>query len=120
MTITRIYMAKKCELIEEAEEVEQIEAGDAKNERQMSPETTQTPGQKDALLCRKVKRRRRSSKPPNAIHKKTEEKDKYWLRAFRKHMRGCYPKLRRTLSPEDQQFWDFFLSHCGNPNKGNK
>lgn len=71
-------------------------------------------------LGESIKKRRRPRLPPNTIHKKTEEKDKYWLRAFRKYMRSRYPKLRKSLSPADQQFWDFLLSHWGTPGKGNK
>jgi hypothetical protein len=64
---------------------------------------------------RKRGRPRRTGDPP--VHKKTEEKDKYWLRAFHKYMRRTYPCLRAGLNAVERQFWEFILSREGTPGK---
>ena len=66
----------------------------------------------------KKRRGRRPLRPLDPIRKKTEEKDKYWLRAFRSYMRSFYPSLRDRLCPEDQSFWEVYLSPSGKPGKG--
>ena len=66
------------------------------------------------------KRGRKPQRPLDPIRKKTEEKDKYWLRAFRAYMRAYYPTVRERLPSEEQEFWDFHLSPSGKPGKGNK
>jgi len=68
----------------------------------------------------KRKRGRRPLRPQDPIRKKTEEKDKYWLRAFRSHMSGNFEKLKPQMSPDEIEFWDFYLSHLGKPGKGHK
>lgn len=78
------------------------------------------------VSCRKEGERlgRKRGRPkrtgPPRVQKKTEEKDKYWLRAFHKYMRRRYPCLRRELSEADRQFWEFLLSRDGTPGKGYK
>ena len=52
------------------------------------------------------------------IKKKTEEKDKYWLRAFRAYMKSAYSALKFGFSAQDQEFWESYLSHSGKPEKG--
>lgn len=66
----------------------------------------------------KKRRGRRPLRPLDPIRKKTEEKDKYWLRAFRAYMRAAYPCLRERMSPEDRVFWEAYLSPSGKPGKG--
>ena len=68
----------------------------------------------------KKKRGRRPLRPLDPVRKKTEEKDKYWLRAFRAYMRTAYPALKERVSAEDQEFWDMYLSPAGKPGKGGK
>lgn len=51
------------------------------------------------------------------MRKKTEEKDKYWLRAFHRYMKRTYPRMRAGLSALDRQFWEFVLSREGTPGK---
>ena len=66
----------------------------------------------------KKRRGRRPLRPLDPVRKKTEEKDKYWLRAFRAYMRTAYPSLKDRMSPEDQNFWNLYLSPTGKPGKG--
>lgn len=66
------------------------------------------------------KRGRKPLRPLDPVRKKTEEKDKYWLRAFRAYMRAYYPTVRERLPSEEQEFWDFHLSPAGKPGKGNR
>jgi hypothetical protein len=66
---------------------------------------------------RKRKRGRKPLRPQDPIKKKTEEKDKYWLRAFRTYMQGAYPDIQSSLYPYDQCFWRCFLSAAGKPGK---
>ena len=68
----------------------------------------------------KKKRGRRPIRPNDPIKKKTEEKDKYWLRAFRAYMRLEFPSLRPHLEPESVRFWHAYLGRDGKPGKGHK
>ena len=68
----------------------------------------------------KKKRGRKLLRPFDPVRKKTEEKDKYWLRAFRAYMRIYYPAVREHLRSDDQEFWDLYLSSAGKPGKGNR
>src|SRR5574343_341559 len=52
--------------------------------------------------CSNKKRGRKPIRPLDPIKKKTEEKDKYWLRAFRAYMRAYYPTVRERLRTEEQ------------------
>lgn len=63
------------------------------------------------------RKRGRPRRTVPVVRKKTEEKDKYWLRAFHKYMRREYPRLREGLSVLERQFWEFVLSREGTPGK---
>ncbi|OMJ73599.1 hypothetical protein SteCoe_27674 [Stentor coeruleus] len=65
------------------------------------------------------KRGRKPIRPNDPIKKKTEEKDKYWLRGFRGYMKTRYNDIAHTLSPDEQNFWHEHLSSKGVPDKGN-
>lgn len=68
----------------------------------------------------KKRRGRRPLRPQDPIRKKTEEKDKYWLRAFRAFMRASYATLRESMKPKEFEFWDFYLGPKGKPGRGNE
>ncbi|CAG9313328.1 unnamed protein product [Blepharisma stoltei] len=68
----------------------------------------------------KKKRGRRPLRPHDPIKKKTEEKDKYWLRAFRAYMKELYPKISDKMGLEEQVFWNEHLGSNGKPEKGNR
>lgn len=65
------------------------------------------------------KRGRRPLRPYDPIRKKTEEKDKYWLRAFRSHIRKVVEEPNEFIK-EELDFWDFYLGPNGKPGKGHK
>jgi len=67
----------------------------------------------------KRKRGRRPLRPFDPIKKKTEEKDKYWLRGFRAYMKEHYNQLRGDLGAEERLFWRDYLGTGGKPEKGN-
>ena len=71
-------------------------------------------------LMDKGKRGRRPIRPFDPIKKKTEEKDKYWLRAFRGYMKTNYPKLKKNMTADERFFWRDHLSPEGKPEKGNR
>ena len=66
----------------------------------------------------KKKRGRRPLRPNDPIKKKTEEKDKYWLRAFRAFMKSSYSSMKQEFSPTEVEFWESYLAHSGKPEKG--
>ena len=66
------------------------------------------------------KRGRKPAHPTDQIRKKTEEKDKFWLRAFRAHMKTNYLSIRKELTAEERFFWREYLSPEGLPDKGNR
>lgn len=66
------------------------------------------------------KRGRKPLRPFDPVKKKTEEKDKYWLRAFRSYMKLNYALLRGEMSEEDRLFWKEHLGPDGKPEKGRK
>ncbi|CAG9321133.1 unnamed protein product [Blepharisma stoltei] len=68
----------------------------------------------------KKKRGRKPLRPFDPIKKKTEEKDKYWLRSFRSYMKFHYPQIENSLTEEDKEFWLFYLGSKGKPDKGGK
>lgn len=70
-----------------------------------------SPGQK--------KRGRKPIRPNDPIKKKTEEKDKYWLRVFRGYMKTRFPEISQLLTNEEIHFWQDHLSSKGVPDKGN-
>lgn len=75
----------------------------------------------DYLLTQeaKKKRGRRPLRPFDPIKKKTEEKDKYWLRGFRAYMKTQYNQIRSELNAEERAFWRYYLGPGGKPEKGN-
>jgi hypothetical protein len=75
--------------------------------------------QHTALEEGKKRRGRRPLRPFDPIKKKTEEKDKYWLRGFRAYMKAEYNHIRSEMSTEDRTFWREYLSTRGKPKKGN-
>lgn len=68
----------------------------------------------------KSKRGRKPLRPQDPIRRKTEEKDKYWLRAFRSYMQGRFHEEKKSMNSEDRFFWREYLSPEGKPDKGNK
>jgi len=77
----------------------------------------------EAGSLEKAKKRRRGRKPlrpQDPIKKKTEEKDKYWLRAFRAYMQTIYKEVDGFLCPQEREFWKEHLSAAGKPEKGNR
>lgn len=65
------------------------------------------------------KRGRKPIRPNDPIKKKTEEKDKYWLRMFRGYMKARYNEISHLLTVDEQAFWQEHLSSKGVPDKGN-
>lgn len=65
------------------------------------------------------KRGRKPLRPFDAIKKKTEEKDKYWLRSFRSFMKFHYRNIEDCLSQADRVFLQEHLSPRGKPDKNN-
>lgn len=65
------------------------------------------------------KRGRKPIRPNDPIKKKTEEKDKYWLRVFRGYMKTRFAEISHLLSNEEIKFWQDHLSPKGIPDKGN-
>ena len=68
----------------------------------------------------KNKRGRKPLRPQDPVRRKTEEKDKYWLRAFRAFMQKRFPVEKKAMVSEDRFFWREYLSSEGKPDKGNK
>ncbi|CAG9333143.1 unnamed protein product [Blepharisma stoltei] len=66
------------------------------------------------------KRGRKPIRPNDPIKKKTEEKDKYWLRSFRSYIADEYSNFKDKLNSEENSFWIIYLSSKGKPDKGNK
>jgi len=65
------------------------------------------------------------SRKPNSIAstkggKKTEEKDKFWLRAFRSAMKKNFHRIKKELATGDRSFWREYLSKEGEPGKTNR
>mmetsp|Transcript_18497 Transcript_18497/g.33371 ORF Transcript_18497/g.33371 Transcript_18497/m.33371 type:complete len:232 (-) Transcript_18497:36-731(-) len=73
----------------------------------------------DLTTSDRCKRRgRKPIRPNDPIRKKTEEKDKYWLRAFRAYMKAHIAELKKLLLPAELKWWKFYLSADGKPGKG--
>mmetsp|Transcript_16738 Transcript_16738/g.16644 ORF Transcript_16738/g.16644 Transcript_16738/m.16644 type:complete len:243 (+) Transcript_16738:5-733(+) len=87
---------------------------------QSLPESKYVTSSDDDIAKLPKKRGRRPLRPFDPIKKKTEEKDKYWLRSFRSFMKFNYPKIEHTLSNQDKVFLQEYLSPRGKPDKGNK
>mmetsp|Transcript_30186 Transcript_30186/g.29863 ORF Transcript_30186/g.29863 Transcript_30186/m.29863 type:complete len:123 (+) Transcript_30186:39-407(+) len=50
------------------------------------------------------KRGRKPIRPNDPIKKKTEEKDKFWLRSFRSYISNNYPHFKTKLTAEENSF----------------
>ncbi|CAG9331388.1 unnamed protein product [Blepharisma stoltei] len=87
------------------------------NDSKLSPLTDESPHDTSKLP---KKRGRRPLRPFDPIKKKTEEKDKYWLRSFRSYMKFNYSKIEHTLNIHDKIFLQEYLSSRGKPDKVNK
>ena len=68
----------------------------------------------------KKRRGRKPLRPFDPVKKKTEEKDKYWLRAFRSYMKENYAVFRGEMSADDRLFWKDHLGPDGKPEKGRR
>lgn len=69
-------------------------------------------------LVAKPKGKKRGRKPLRAsdpIRRKTEEKDKFWLRAFRSYTSSHSSEQVNSI---DKDFWCFYLSKSCSPGKG--
>ena len=75
--------------------------------------------QKRKAIAERKKRGRKQIRPQDPVKKKTEEKDKYWLRSFRKYIKENFNKIAVNLSQEDYNFWTTHLSAQGVPDKSN-
>lgn len=67
----------------------------------------------------KKKRGRKPIRPLDPVKKKTEEKDKYWLRNFRKYIKENFQSISQNMTEEDYAFWVNHLSAQGVPEKAN-
>jgi len=65
------------------------------------------------------RRGRKPLRPNDPIKKKTEEKDKYWLRAFRAYMKENITSFIEEMTTEERRFWEEHLGPKGKPEKGN-
>ena len=65
----------------------------------------------------KPKRGRKQVRPSDPIKIKTEEKDKFWLRAFRSNIRTIISCKWNELVKEEEFFWKFYFSVNGKPGK---
>lgn len=65
----------------------------------------------------KPKRGRKPLRPLDPIRTKTEEKDKFWLRAFRSYMGKSIDLLWKSFSNEEKLFWKLYFSSAGKPGK---
>ncbi|OMJ92019.1 hypothetical protein SteCoe_5338 [Stentor coeruleus] len=65
----------------------------------------------------KPKRGRKPLRPDDPIRIKTEEKDKFWLRAFKSHMRKVVDLHWKDFCNEEKLFWKFYFSANGKPGK---
>lgn len=66
--------------------------------------------------------RGRRPNPPSFLTgtKKTEEKDKFWLRAFRSAMKRDFPNFKSDLPLSDRAFWRDYVSKAGEPGKSHR
>lgn len=66
--------------------------------------------------------RGRKPNPPSFLTgtKKTEEKDKFWLRAFRSAMKRDFPGFKSDLPLSDRAFWRDYVSKAGEPGKAHR
>lgn len=73
-----------------------------------------------ALEPQKKKRGRKPLRPNDPIRTKTEEKDKFWLRAFRSYIRKYIDVHWKEFSDDERAFWKFYFSANGKPGKKKK
>ena len=66
------------------------------------------------------KARNSSQIVPTKGAKKTEEKDKFWLRAFRSAMKKHFHLIKKEVATNDRSFWREYLSKEGEPGKTNR
>lgn len=70
-----------------------------------------------------TKSRRRGRKllrPNDPVQKKTEEKDKFWLRAFGAYMNTNFALLKRQMTPKELRWWKTYRSSEGYPGKAKR
>ncbi|OMJ89962.1 hypothetical protein SteCoe_7748 [Stentor coeruleus] len=65
----------------------------------------------------KKKRGRKPLRPNDPIRKKTEIKDKYWLRAFRNFVKNNFSILKKFFTKTELDFWLHYIGKCGKPGK---
>ena len=65
----------------------------------------------------KPKRGRKPLRPTDPIRTKTEEKDKFWLRAFRSYMRKYIDIHWKEFCNDERLFWKYYFSANGKPGK---
>ena len=68
----------------------------------------------------KKKRGRKPLRPNDPIRKKTEIKDKYWLRAFRNFVKINFSIIKRIFTMNQLEFWLCYISKAGKPGKDSK
>ncbi|OMJ93502.1 hypothetical protein SteCoe_3474 [Stentor coeruleus] len=65
----------------------------------------------------KKKRGRKPLRPNDPIRKKTEIKDKYWLRAFRNFVKNHFSLIKKLITGDELIFWLQYISRSGKPGK---
>lgn len=78
------------------------------------------PPQQPPTQRRKGTLGRRPLRPNDPIKKKTEELDKFWLRAFRGYMEILIPQIESSICPDQLEFLAEYLSAEGRPGKGSR
>ena len=63
------------------------------------------------------KRGRKKVRPHDPVVVKSEVKDKFWIRRFRREWKQQFREIKPTLSPKDVQFWNQFLNSSCEPGK---
>lgn len=66
------------------------------------------------------KRGRKPLRPNDPIQKKTEERDKYWLRRFRIYVQRHFYRIEKILDKNEISFWNKYLNKKWVPAKGNE
>ena len=89
-------------------------------------EVTQMPNYRYCLkreMSTQTEKPKKGRKPKEGVkkgNKKTEEKDKFWLRAFRTCMKGEFLHFKTSLTPSERSFWREYLSSEGQPERSLK
>lgn len=63
------------------------------------------------------RRGRKPLRPNDPIKKKTEIKDKYWLRAFRNFVKSNFSLIKKLFTIKQLEFWICYISKSGKPGK---